>query len=433
MTHITLNHITKIEGHAKLDLKINNGKVEVCNLGSTEGARFFEGIIKGKSYDEAYEICSRICGICSCGHTVAGLHALEAALGVTVSKQTKLLRELLTIGERIRSHLSHLYFFVLPDYMGYESALAMVPHYKKEVATALRITQVGNELVSTIGGREMHPFASIVGGFTQIPEDAKLKAIANKLKAERETIVEIVRFFSKLNYPAFSRKTRFLSLRQKKGFPLLDGNIVSDDGLEFSPQHYHDYIEEYIVKHSTAKFAVAKGKEYMTGALARINNNLDQLSPAVKKLIKESNISFPSTNIFHNNFAQALETLHWTDKAIDLIDHHTFKHEDPVKVTPRAGHGIAAIEVPRGILFHEYTTDDAGEILEANIITPTVQNLANAELDIRAFVEHILKRKKLTKPEIVLEIEKLIRAYDPCFSCSTHFLKVTWLDEQEAP
>ena len=316
MTNITLNHITKIEGHASLDLKIERGKVKVCKLGSTEGARFFEGIIVGKSYDEAYEICSRICGICSCGHTVCGLRALENALGVKVTKQTELLRELITIGERIRSHLSHLYFFVLPDYMGFESALVMIPKYKKEVTTAIRIIHLGNDLVSAIGGRDMHPFASVPGGFSQIPSNEKLKDIAKKLKAERKNIIEIIKFFSKLKYPKFEGTDSFLALKEKDEFSLHDGKLVSNYELKVKPEDYKKYLEEYIVLHSSAKFAVVEGREYMTGALARINLNFKNLNKDVKKLIKESGISFPSKNPFHNNFAQALEVLHWVDKAI---------------------------------------------------------------------------------------------------------------------
>ena len=427
MTNITLNHITKIEGHASLDLKIERGKVKVCKLGSTEGARFFEGIIVGKSYDEAYEICSRICGICSCGHTVCGLRALENALGVKVTKQTELLRELITIGERIRSHLSHLYFFVLPDYMGFESALVMIPKYKKEVTTAIRIIHLGNDLVSAIGGRDMHPFASVPGGFSQIPSNEKLKDIAKKLKAERKNIIEIIKFFSKLKYPKFEGTDSFLALKEKGEFSLHDGKLVSNYELKVKPEDYKKYLEEYIVLHSSAKFAVVEGREYMTGALARINLNFKNLNKDVKKLIKESGISFPSKNPFHNNFAQALEVLHWVDKAIKIIEKNNFKDEKPVTVKPHAGHGIAAIEVPRGILFHDYVLDDEGKVTKANIITPTVQNLANLNIEIENYVNQLLKKKKISKADLILEIEKLIRAYDPCFSCSTHFLKVNWV------
>ncbi len=425
---ITIEHITKIEGHATLDLKIEKGKVIICKLGSTEGARFFESIIVGKKYDEAYEICSRICGICSCGHTVCGLRALEKALDVKVTKQTELLRELITIGERIRSHLSHLYFFVLPDYLGFESALAMVPKYRKEVTTALGINHIGNELVATVGGRDMHPFASIPGGFTQIPKDEDLKKIAKKFKGQRKEIKGIIQFFGKLKYPNYTHEGQYVCIKQSGEFSLHDGNLVSNKGLNLEPSRYKEHLEEYIVTHSSAKFAVMEGKEYMTGALSRINLNYKELNPSVKKLIKESGIKFPSHNPFHQNFAQALEVLHWVDQAISIIDKNTFVHEDPVKFKPKAGHGVAAIEVPRGILFHDYKLDDEGKVTEANIITPTVQNLANVNIEIRGFVDKLLARKKkLSKAELVSNIEMLIRAYDPCFSCSTHFLKVNWV------
>jgi coenzyme F420-reducing hydrogenase alpha subunit len=210
-----------------------------------------------------------------------------------------------------------------------------------------------------------------------------------------------------------------------EGFSLHEGNVVSNKGLDMKEVDYQKHLNEKIVNYSTAKFAVAEGKEYMTGALARVNNNFEKLSDDVKKLAK--GVEFPSNNPFHNNFAQALETLHWADEAIRIIEENEFRHEDPVHVETREGHGVAVIEVPRGMLFHDYELDSEGYVKKANIITPTVQNLANLNRDIKAYVEFLLSKRKISKDKLVLEIEKMIRAYDPCFSCSTHFLRVNWL------
>lgn len=435
MTDITLNHITKVEGHAELDLKIENGKVKVCKLGSVEGARFFEGMIRGKRYDEAYEICSRICGICSCGHTITGLKAIENALGIKVTKQTEILRQLITIGERIRSHLSHLYFFVLPDYAGYESAIAMIPKFKNEVTKAIELIHMGNNFIKLIGGRDMHPFTSIPGGFTQIPKDDDLKGFAKQFKQAKADVIKIIKFFGELAYPKFEIDTTFVSIKGYSGFSLHEGVIVSNDGSMFESYEYKDYLKEHIVDYSTAKFAVVEGKEYSTGALARMNNNMELLSKSCKKIIKEGKIKFPSNNPFYQNYAQAIEVLHWLEKAIELIESNTFVDEKPVEVKLNgnlngnaSSRGVACIEVPRGMLFHDYTIDGNGFITDANIITPTVQNLANLNRDIKEYVDFLLKHdKKITNEKLVLEIEKLIRSYDPCFSCSTHFLKVNWV------
>ncbi len=432
MKSITLNHITKVEGHGSLEVEIDNGKVIKCNLKSVEGARFFEGLVVGRYYNEVPEITSRICGICSCAHTIASIRAIENALNIKVTQQTKILREILTIGERIRSHATHLYFLALPDYLNYESAIAMTKDHKKEVERALRLIKLGNDLVSNIGAREMHPTTTIIGGITHYPDELIKTNLKQRCKDAIKDCFETIELFTKLPYPKYERKCEHISLKQLDSFPLIEGTIVSTNELNIDAKYYKSYFKEYIEDYSTAKFAVREGKSYMTGALSRVNNNYKLLSNETLKQIKKHKLTFPDFNPFHNNICQALELLHWTERAIQILDSE-FKHEEPIKAElnkteeGKKYSGISAVEAPRGILFHEYELDENGKVLKCNIITPTVQNLRNMENDIKDYLNILLQQNK-TPEEIVLEIEKLIRAYDPCFSCSTHFLKVKWTE-----
>ncbi|MEK6917147.1 MAG: Ni/Fe hydrogenase subunit alpha [Nanoarchaeota archaeon] len=424
MTHtINLNHITKIEGHASLYVEIKDNKVMKCRLSSIEGSRYFEGLLKGKHYFEAHEISSRICGVCSCAHTVAAVTAMENALNIKTTKQTKELKKLLTLGERIRSHAAHLYFLALPDYLGYESALAMLPKYRKEVKSALRLMKLGNKLVKVVGGRDLHPVSLTVGGFLKIPTKDQLIELANDINELQPDAFATAKLFGSLDIPDIENDCEYFSLHDEKEFPILEGNLISA-GSTFKQSEYLDYFKEYHEPYSTANFVVREDKSYLVGAISRINNNYNKLSKDAKRAITTSKIKFPSKNPFANNFAQAVELVHCLDHSIEICNELYPRQENPIQPKLKASRGLAAIEVPRGILFHDYTLDKKGIITKANIITPTAQNLKNMEDNIKKFIPSILHLKNEEK--INLEIEKLIRSYDPCFSCSTHFLKVKW-------
>ena len=416
---INLNHITKIEGHANLFVEIKDDKVERCELSSIEGSRYFEGLLKGKHWFEAHEITSRICGICSCAHTVAAVTAIEHAFGIPTTKQTLELKKLLTLGERIRSHATHLYFLALPDYLGYESAIAMLPKYKKEVKLALKMMKLGNQIVKTVGGRDLHPVTVTPGGFLKIPKKEELLELAEELRDQKPSANKTAEIFLGLKQPELENDCEYFSLHDDVEYPMIDGPLMSSDA-RFLNYEYLDHFKEYHTEHSTANFVVKDDKSFMVGSLARINNNKDKLSKDAKKLAK----GFPSKNPFMNNVAQAIELVHSFDHAISICESLDPVEEKPVQPELKRARGVSAVEVPRGILFHDYTLDENGIIQHANIITPTAQNLKNMQDRIQDFIPGLLALKEEEK--INLEIEKLIRAYDPCFSCSTHFLKVDW-------
>ncbi|MBW2991130.1 Ni/Fe hydrogenase subunit alpha [Candidatus Woesearchaeota archaeon] len=425
MTSINLHHICKVEGHGSLHVEVKGSKLTKCKLGTVEGARFFEGIVKGKRFDDVQEITSRICGICSCAHTVACLQALENAMGVKVSEQTRRLRELLSVAERIRSHATHLYFLALPDYLGYESALAMVKKYKKEVLRALHMIKLGNNMVQMIGGKEMHPFTSVVGGFTHVPDKATVKYLRAELKKALPEAIATAKLFLKLKQPKFIAEKDYLALNPEKDAPLISGTVCSLSGLNIKPEEYEKFIDEEVMPYSTAKFSKLNDKLFSVGALARINTNFNKLSPTAKKLFKQSKLKLPVHNPYYNNLMQAIELVHWVERGYALLN-YDFKFEGLPKITVKAGRGVSAVEAPRGILFHDYIINNKGFVEKCNIITPTAQNLRAMEDDVRKLIEQMLKQKK-NKEKIILEVEKLIRAYDPCFSCSAHFLKVKWV------
>jgi len=419
---IKLEHITKIEGHANLTVSIDGNKIKKCELGSVEGSRYFEGILKGRKATEAPEITSRICGICSCAHTICAIQAVEDALGIKPSRQTAMLRELVMIGERIRSHATHLYFLALPDYLGFESALDMSTKYKKEVETALRLTKLGNEVITAIGGRDMHPVSLQVGGMLKLPMQEQIDELRRRLQDAQKDAIATAKLFSCVKWPKFDNETEYLSLSDQANYPMLTGDLVSKSG-RFKKEDYLKFLEEYHEPFSTSNFVVRKEKKYMVGALSRLNNNYKFLSKNAKKILTDAKVKFPILNPFMNNFAQGVELVHYVDRAIELCRKIEITEEKTAELKLKKGRGVGVIEVPRGLLFHEYELNDKGEIVKANIVTPTAQNLLNMQEDIRAFLPSLLK---LSEPKIVLEIEKLIRSYDPCFSCSSHFLQIKW-------
>jgi len=413
MTEITLSHITKIEGHAALHVKIDKGKLKTCRLTAVEGSRYFEGLVKGRNYHEAPEMTSRICGICSCAHTIAAQKAVERALDVHVTDQTKRLRKILTLGERIRSHATHLHFLALPDYLGKASGLDLLPKYQKEIERALRLMHFGNKVVHVIGGREIHPVAAQVGGFTNIPDPQKVAELLEEAKKLIPDTIKAAQLFLKLKTPNIQQGFDWFSLTNPEEYAVLEGDLKSSKKT-YTQEHYLDYIEEYHTRDSTANFVVKDGKSFMVGALARFNNNRHQLMPKALALMKHSPLKDISTNPFHQNIAQAIETVHSMEDIVELLK-EPFKEEKRILPTQHSGHGIAAIEVPRGILWHEYRIQK-GKIVYCNIITPTAQNLLLMNENLKGYIPTVLD---LPKEEIISNIEKL-RTLERNFQLSSY-------------
>lgn len=421
---IKLDHITKIEGHAKLHIKIADCKVEKCELKIFEGSRYFEGILKGQPYNEIANISSRICGVCSVVHTIAAIKAVENALGIKPSKQTILLREMLNIGGIIQSHALHLYFLALPDYLGFCNAIDMASKRKDDIMRALLLKRLGNEIVKVIGGRDIHPIAAVIGGFSRIPGQEKMDNLLSMLKIALPEAKKTAELFCSLEYPDFENKTEYFALKADKSFFAGDKDIGCSGQYCIPIEDYEKHFNEHFREGSTSEFVIKEGKSYMVGALARILIHSDKLSTEMHSCVER--IKKNRHSPFMNNLAQAVEVYEGIKRCIEILELTRFKpenvHERPKNITMISDHniGVGASEAPRGILFHKYEFDEKGCCTHANITTPTSQNLPAIEDSIRKIIPSILDKNE---EEIRLIIEQLIRAFDPCISCSTHFLE----------
>ncbi|MBU0704830.1 MAG: Ni/Fe hydrogenase subunit alpha [Chloroflexi bacterium] len=425
--NINVHHVTRVEGHGDIVVDVKNGELIKCQFEVVEAPRFFEAFVRGRPYHELSHITSRICGICSVGHSTASLRATEKALGVEPSEQTVLLRKLLFHGETIDSHVLHTYYLVAPDFLGVDSVIPLVETHLEVVQRALRIKKLSGDLCAMVAGRHTHPIAMTVGGFTHTPTERELRDMQARLVDARADMDETVALFSTLPWPDFERETEYVSLKKDDEYAFIDGAIVTSDGFSYPIEEYRKVTNEECVPFSTAKWTHHNRESYMVGALARFNNNYDQLHPKAKEAAAKLGMKPICYNTFLNSGAQVVEMVHCVEDAIQIIDElltRGVQPENPPAVEVKACEGAGSCDVPRGILFHNYVYDEDGMCAEANCIIPTNQNMANLNYDMKALVPQIMDRPQ---DEIRLMLEMLVRAYDPCISCSTHFLTVTFV------
>lgn len=421
---IDVHHVTRVEGHGDIVVDIHDGEIEQCRFEVVEAPRFFEAFVRGRPYYELSHITSRICGICSVGHATASLRATEKALGVEPSEQTVLLRKLNFHGEIIDSHVLHTYMLVAPDFLGVGSVIPLVETHRPVVERALKIKKLSGDLCAMVGGRHTHPCAMTVGGFTHLPTEAELLDMQARLVDARADMDETIALFATLPWPEFERETEYVSLKKDDEYAFIDGTVVTSDGFTYPIEDYRKVTNEECVSFSTAKWTHHNRDSYMVGALARLNNNFDQLHPRAKEAAAKLGLKPIVTNPFLNTAAQAVEMVHCVEDAIEIIDElltRGIQPEEPPVVDVKEGEGVGSCDVPRGILFHNYVYDENGICTAANCVIPTNQNMANLNADMRAFLPQILDRPQ---EEIRLLLEMLVRAYDPCISCSAHVLTV---------
>jgi len=412
-------YVTRVEGHGNIKVQVQNGVLEEVKFEVPESPRFFEAMLRGRSYAEASHITSRVCGICAVGHATASLKASEAALGVQPSDQTVLLRKLIFDGEIIESHVLHFYFLVAPDALGVGSVIPLASTHPDVVIRALRLKKLGNDIAGILAGRKIHPISMVVNGFTHLPRESELKELKQRLEGAIPDLRATVELFQSVSLPDFQRETEYLALHKPGEYAFYDGDIASSDGGITPAAQYRRVVKEKVVPHSTAKHCWSQRDSYMVGALARFNVNHQQLRPLARQAAEALGLRAPSYNPFLNSVAQIVETAEAIEDAIETIDAlltRGIRVEDS-RVQVKAGLGVGAVEVPRGTLYHEYELDEKGRIVAANLVIPTGQNMANLEADMRAIVPTLLDRPQ---PEIELMLEMLVRAYDPCISCSVH-------------
>ncbi len=425
--HIDVREITRVEGHGNIVIDIKKGRIKELRLEIIESPRFFEKMLVGRKYDEAHHVMSRICGICAISHTSASLKAIESAMGIKVAKRSRLLRRLAFCGETIQSHILHLYFLVLPDLFKVDSLVPLIKLHPEAARLGLKLKAVANEICHIVGGRHVHPISLVPGGVAHTPEVRELRRLRGTLEDSLEMLDETISLFSAFEWPKFSRDREFISLRPAHGYPSYEGEPFSSilgDGL--TTDSYAKMIKEYIVPHSSAKHARTRHGTFMVGALARLNNNRRRIRPLARSAAKRLGVKLPCNNPFFNNPAQLIESVHLTEEAIEIIDNLLeagVKTEPPKKPTSY-GTGIGIVEAPRGTLYHEYEIGKDGLVKRANCIIPTAQNLRSIEDDLKSIVPTLLDK---TKEEITATVESLVRAYDPCISCSTHMMDVRFV------
>lgn len=438
--NINVEHVTRVEGHGNIEINVKEGKLEKCQLNIVEAPRFFEAMVKGRSMFEVQHITSRICGICSTGHCMASIKAVEDAIGFKPSEQTVLLRKLLLHYETMDSHLLHAYFLVAPDALGVPSVLPLVKTHTDVVLRALRMKRQYNDLCTILAGRHTHPIAICPRGWTKLPTKAELEKMKEILLSQVEDLNATVEIFKTLTLPEFERETEYVALTMDDEYAFYEGDLTTTDidGV-VNPRDYKEVIHEYHAAHSTAKHSKNKRDSYFVGALARININYDKLNDEAKGVAEALGFKTPCYNTFMNTVAQVIEIAHCTYDSIRIIDHFLEKgidYDDVVASWPtkeeiddfktNAGTGVGMVEVPRGMLMHDYTISEKGVVERANCSIPTNQNLSNVDLDMKKLIPEAIEAGK-TKEELTLLSEMLVRAYDPCISCSCHLLDVKFV------
>jgi sulfhydrogenase subunit alpha len=414
--------LARVEGEGAMQVRIRGGEVENVELQIYEPPRFFEAFLRGRSFAEAPDITARICGICPVAYMTSAFNAMEDALGVEVSEGIRVLRRLMYCGEWVESHALHVFLLHAPDFLGFESAWTMARDHREVVEGGLRIKAMGNDLLRMIGGRAIHPINVRVGGFYKAPSRADLEALVPGLEEARELARQSVAWVAGLDFPEFEQDYEFVALRHPDRYAIEDGRLVSGSGLDIGPGEYEEHFSEQHVPHSTAlQSRMSDGGTYFLGPMARYSLNSSQLSDVAREAAAEAGLGETCRNPFQSIVVRAVEILYAFDEALRLIS--TYEPPDPpaVEIEPRASTGTGWSEAPRGMLWHRYRLEEDGSIAEARIVPPTSQNQARIEQDLLEFVR---PRVELPDERLQWECEQAIRNYDPCISCSTHFLKL---------
>jgi sulfhydrogenase subunit alpha len=413
--------LTRVEGEGSLTLRVVGGEVVEARLGIFEAPRYFEKLIVGRTPDEVIDIVARICGICPVAYQMSAVHAFEALADVQVDPAIRTLRRLFYCGEWIESHALHVYLLHAPDFLGYPSAIELARDHRAVVERALTMKRTGNRLVAMLGARPIHPLTVRVGGFSRVPTRDELMALRPSLDESLATAKATVEFVAGLTAPVFEREPRLVSLRHPDEYPMNEGRIVSNDGLDIPIGSWREAFAEDQVSWSNALQArTHAGEVYLLGPSARVTLNADRLHPLAAEALASIGLADQiRRNPFWSIAARAIELVHAIAEAIDIIDAYHRPDRAAVQWSPRAGSAGWATEAPRGLLFHHYEVDENGLIAAAQIVPPTSQNQASIEADMTAFAPSVLA---LPHAEATHRLEQLIRSYDPCISCATHFL-----------
>ncbi|MGQ9514854.1 MAG: Ni/Fe hydrogenase subunit alpha [Thermoproteota archaeon] len=419
---VKVHYISRVEGQGSINIKVTSSGNATARFEVFEPIRLFEAFLVGRKYNEVHELTSRICGICPIAHQITALRAVENALRVTVTPQTRALRRLLALSGWIQSHTLSLYFLTAPDYIGFDSAISMTSKYEDAVKQALRLKKIGNDLGEIVGGRAIHPISAVVGGFTKTPTKDELAKIRQRLKKEKDEIWSTVELFSRFDYPEIDRKTELVAISSDEEYAVNEGRLKSSSGIDSPEQDYRIHVQEKEVGYSNTKSSLIKGQDFLVGPIARVSLNHQKLTPDAKKAAKKLGLDLPCYDPFANIKARVVEVVYALDEAIRIIDALKLDiSEQPIQAeigTPCEG--AALTEAPRGLLYHWYRLDHLGVVKKADIVPPTAHNSTSIEASLCALVPKLIQKGE----DLTLRCEMLVRAYDPCISCSVHVLRV---------
>lgn len=426
---ITIDNISKIEGHAGLKVTIENNAVTDLKFIIQDYRRFYTEAVKGNPIMSVPSSLSRICGTCSVAHLFASIQAIEYSQEIKITEQTSILRRLAYDGLMIRDHALHLYFFVLPDVLGLDSILDIPDETDNPGHILLHdsfdIKKLGADITNVVIGATIHAPYPTIGGFLKLPDSSKFPDLLERLEKIREQVLRGIKTFYEWDQ-ILIRNSDYLYLRNDKTYDFLRGHITNSDGNMVHKAEFHKFLETVVVPYSQSegyKFALDH-QDYLVGSLARVNYNKDLLNERTKKDTKEYLKKFPSMNLHDNNLAQAIEILQCVDDAIDILKDLKIVDEKPVKMPLKAGIGVGVVEAPRGLLYHMAQVDEKGVIVKYDVVVPTSQNQISIENDLKQYFNQNLNKDDETLHQ---EAEKIIRAYDPCMSCATNFLKIEWI------
>jgi sulfhydrogenase subunit alpha len=419
---IKTDYLARVEGEGAMSVRLRNGEVEHVELRIFEPPRFFEALLRGRSFLEAPDITARICGICPVAYQMSAVQAMEDVCGVEIPEPIHALRRILYCGEWIESHALHVYMLHAPDFLGYAGAVELARDEPGAVQRGLALKKTGNELMALVGGREIHPVNVKVGGFYRAPTRRELRGLVDRLERAREAALETVRWTSGFEFPEHEVECDLVALSSPDAYAIERGRIGSTSGLDITVGEYDEhFVEEHVERSNALHSRTREGASYLCGPLARFALGGDRLSPLTLEAAREAGVEPPCRDAFHSIVVRSLELVYACDEALRLIESYEEPDAPFVPVEPVVGVGYGATEAPRGLLYHRYRIDDEGTILDAKIVPPTSQNQLAIEDDLRAVVG---RYAELPDDELRGLCEQTIRNYDPCISCATHFLSL---------
>ena len=412
--------LARVEGEGALEIRIQDQKIESLQLKIYEPPRLFEKFLEGRSYSDVLDMVARICGICPVAYQMSATQAIEHCFAITAAPWVRDMRRLFYCGEWLESHSLHIHFLAAPDFLEFKSAPAMAKVYPDVVHRGLRLQRLGHEVIRLLGGRAVHPVGACIGGFYKAPHPAQVKSLLEEVKARINDCEDLIQWVAALPLGRNTHDFTSVSLRHPDEYPMNEGKLVSDHGLSIAIDCFDDYFNEFQVPYSNALHCLLQEKPYLVGPLARVNNNYDRLPEPIQKLLNRIGVHFPSKNMVYSIIARAVEIYYCVLEAQRILESYAYPKLSHPEIKPRAGKGYGCTEAPRGILWQCFEMDKSGLVKSARIVPPTSQNQARIEEDLRISLQQF----GLNKADDALRAysEMIIRNYDPCISCSTHFL-----------